>query len=155
SVAVSALALGTFGQNRDKGVFKEYQPGYYQNTILKGIEDTKKEQEHKEKKKAFKVDFSGVSLPTNPEDYTKVWFNSPVSQGQTGTCWCFSTTSFYESEVYRITGQKVKLSEMYIVYWEYVERAKYFVEHRGKMSFGEGSETNALAQIFKTYGEVP
>jgi bleomycin hydrolase len=155
SVAAAVFSFGGFAQNRDKGTFKEYQPGYYQNTILKGIDETKKEQNPKEKKKAFKVDFSGMSLPTNPDDYTKVWFNSPISQGQTGTCWCFSTTSFYESEVYRITGQKVKLSEMFVVYWEYVERAKYFVEHRGKMSFGEGSETNALAQIFKTYGEVP
>jgi len=41
------------------------------------------------------------------------------------------------------------------VYWEYVERAKYFVQNRGEMSFGEGSETNAVAKIMKMYGVVP
>ena len=44
---------------------------------------------------------------------------------------------------------------MYIVYWEYVERAAYFVASRGNMIFGEGSETNAVAKNMKKYGMVP
>jgi C1A family cysteine protease len=38
-----------------------------------------------------------------------------ISQGNTGTCWSFSTSSFLESEIERLTGEKVDLSEMYTV----------------------------------------
>ena len=62
---------------------------------------------------------------------------------------------FIESEAYRITGVQVKLSEMYFVYWEYVERAKYFVKTRGEMYFAEGSEANAVIKNMKLYGAVP
>ena len=35
-----------------------------------------------------------------------------ISQGRTGTCWSFSTTSFLESEAFRITGELHDFSEM-------------------------------------------
>lgn len=142
--------------NKDKAVFKEYKPGYYKNTILKGISDYDEKQDTKPKtRRRFKIDLTDKTYPIDPDLYKKQWHNEVISQGNTGTCWCFSTTSFYESEVFRITGKKVKLSEMYPVYWEYVERAKYFVENRGKMYFGEGSETNAVARMYAKYGTVP
>jgi len=37
------------------------------------------------------------------------------SQGVTGTCWSYSTSSFLESEIKRITKMDVDLSEMYTV----------------------------------------
>ena len=120
AVAISLPALA-----QDKGTFQEYKPGYYQNSILKGISDYEEKQEEKKPYMMFKMDLEGKNLPTDPEKYTQQWHNSVISQGNTGTCWCFSTTSFYESEIQRQTGKKVKLSEMYTVYWEYVERAKY------------------------------
>jgi bleomycin hydrolase len=70
-------------------------------------------------------------------------------------CWCFSTTSFLESEIYRITKKQVKLSELYTVYWEYVEKARRFVQERGNSEFGEGSESNAVLRDWKKYGIVP
>jgi bleomycin hydrolase len=57
--------------------------------------------------------------------------------------------------VYRQTKQQVKISEMYTAYWEYVEKAKYFVQQRGNSFFGEGSEGNAVTRIMKMYGAVP
>lgn len=96
-----------------------------------------------------------MNLPVDPDKYTKIWHTGVISQGNTGTCWCFSTTSFYESEVKRLTGKEIKLSEMYTVYWEYVERARYFVQNRGEMSLGEGSQTMAVARMMKKYGAVP
>jgi bleomycin hydrolase len=57
--------------------------------------------------------------------------------------------------VYRITKKKVKLSEIYTVYWEYVEKAKEFVKTRGNSLFAEGSEANAVTRIWKTYGVIP
>src|SRR5687768_394994 len=105
-----ALASVSYAQERTKSLFREGQPGYWQNTIQKNLKEA---ETPKEKPKHFKVDFSGMNLPTNIEDYKQIWHTKPISQGNTGTCWCYSTTSFYESEVKRISGQEVKLSEMY------------------------------------------
>ncbi len=152
-----AAAFQTFAQKpeKDNAVFKTKEKGFYQNVVLKDIRDYESSKEGKKPQRYFSVDFSGKSFPTDPENYSRQWHNPPVSQGRTGTCWCFSSTSFMESEVYRQTGQEVKLSEMFTVYYEYVERAKYFVQHRGDMNFGEGSEVNATPVIMKLYGAVP
>jgi len=157
SLAFALMAVIVFAQapHKDKAIFKEYQPGYYQNYILKGIEDFNKKDEAPKTEPRFKMDFSGMNLPTDIDLYKKQWCNDPVSQGNTGTCWCFSATSYFESEIYRLTQQKVKLSEMYTVYWEYVEKAKYYIKTRGESAFGEGSEANAVTRIWKAYGIVP
>ncbi|WP_337866284.1 C1 family peptidase [Ignavibacterium sp.] len=52
-------------------------------------------------------------------------------------------------------NEKVKLSEMFTSYWEYVEKAKRFISEKGNSFFGEGNEANAVARIYKTYGVVP
>ncbi len=101
------------------------------------------------------MDYSGYDLPTAVDQFTQQWYNPPVSQGWTGTCWSFSTTSYLESEIYRVTNQKIKLSEMFTVYWEYVEKATRFVRERGNSAFEEGSEANAVTRMWKKYGIVP
>jgi len=154
-LAAMAIAATSIAQEKDKGTFVEYQNGFYQNSILKGIQEFKESGKVKPVYHRYFVDLSDRNLPTDPDSYTSQWHNNPISQGNTGTCWCYSTTSFYESEIFRQSGKKVKLSEMYTVYWEYVERARYFVEQRGKMHLGEGSETNAVARMMDMYGAVP
>ncbi len=145
----------TFPQERhkDKGVFVEKKPGYYQNVIMKSIREFNNKRQ--EPKKIFRVDVSNYDLPKSVDEFKSVWHNAPISQGNTGTCWSFSTTSFFESEVYRLTGKKVKLSEMFTVYWEYVEKAMEYVRTRGKSLFAQGSEANAVTRIWKEYGIVP
>jgi bleomycin hydrolase len=44
---------------------------------------------------------------------------------------------------------------MWTAYWEYVEKAKGWVKTRGKMHFGEGSQSNAVKRIYNDYGVVP
>jgi len=129
----------------------------YKNEFFEEIEKASKEffDKKKESKKVFKVDFTGLDLPKSKDEFTYFWHNDPLSQGLTGTCWSFSTTSFFESEIYRINNRKVKLSENYTVYWEYVEKARRFVRERGNSSFGEGSEANAVRRMWKEYGVVP
>lgn len=142
-----------FPQVKDKAVFTESKPGFYQE-MMKEIEAFN--QKEKQKRKSFKLDFSSYkNLPKSLDEFKYFWFNEPISQGQTGTCWSFSTTSFYESEVYRLHNKKVKLSEMFTAYWEYVEKAKRYIRERGDSFFGEGSEANAVTRIYKTYGVVP
>jgi len=87
--------------------------------------------------------------------YKYQWHNNSLSQGNAGTCWCYSTTSFFESEVYRLSGKKIKLSEIYTVYWEYIDKAKRFVEMRGNSLFDEGSEANAVIRVWREHGIVP
>lgn len=139
-------------QEKNKGVFVEPKPGYYLE-IKKMIDEFNNPP--KEKKKVFKLDFSGMDIPKSKEEFKYFWHSEPVNQGQTGTCWSFSTTSFFESEVYRLTGKKVELSPMFNVYWEYVEKVKEYVRTRGKSLVDEGSEANAVTRIFKQYGAVP
>jgi len=139
-------------QEKNKGVFAEPKPGFYQE-IKKGIDEFNNPT--KEKKKSFKLDFTGMNYPQSKEEFKYFWHNDPVSQGQTGTCWSFSTTSFFESEVYRLTGKKVVLSPIFTAYWEYVEKVKEFVCTRGKSIVEEGSEANAVTRIYKIYGAVP
>lgn len=105
--------------------------------------------------RAFRLDFAGISHPESVSDFTRSWHNAPVSQGFSGMCWCFSTTSFFESEIYRLSRKEVKLSELYTVYWEYVEKARRYIEERGNSEFSEGSEANAVPRIWKQYGVVP
>jgi bleomycin hydrolase len=51
--------------------------------------------------------------------------------------------------------KEVKLSEMFTVYWEFVEKARRFVEERGNSAFAEGSEANAVTRMWEKYGVVP
>ncbi len=155
-IAFIIIGYAAIAQQNEKGVFKSYEPGYFQNSILKGIEEFETQKATpKLSKPTFKADPLLYNIPTSKEGFTSYWHFEPVSQGNTNTCWSFSTTSFLESEVYRTTGQKVKLSEIYTVYYEYLERAENWVETRGNMHFGEGSEGNAVTKIWKKYGIVP
>ena len=153
-IIILSFLISISAQDRkDQGNIVEEKDGYYNNEILKSIDEFNEPE--KERKKDFKMDFSGMDLPKSKDEFTSYWFNDPVSQGRTGTCWCFSTTSFFETEIYRLHGMKVKLSEMYTVYWEYVEKAKRFIKERGDSEFEEGSEANAVPRIWKMYGVVP
>ena len=152
AILIFISASFTIPQEKNKGVFVEPKDGFYKE-IEKGIDDFKNST--KEKKKSFKLDFTGINYPQSKEEFKYYWHNDPISQGNTGTCWTFSTTSFFESEVYRLTGNQVRISPIYTAYWEYVEKVKEFVRTRGKSIVEEGSEANAVTRIYKMYGAVP
>jgi bleomycin hydrolase len=103
----------------------------------------------------FKLDFSTIDRPSSVSEFKTVWHNPPISQAISGMCWCFSATSFFESEVYRLSKREIKLSELHTVYWEYVEKARGFVRERGNSVFSQGSEADAVKRIWKKYGVVP
>ncbi len=154
---ICSLGSVSFAQtlNKDKGTFKTYEPGYFQNSILKGIEEFESQKGIAKQPSTFKVDISTLNIPASKDDFKSFWHNAPVSQGNTNTCWSFSTTSYLESEIFRTTGQKVSLSPIHTVYYEYIERAENWVKTRGNMNFGEGSEGNAVTKIWRKYGIVP
>lgn len=154
---LSFIFIGiSFSQNKtDKMIFQKYEAGFYQNVILKDVNAVEQAQEVSSVKSYPEMDQSGMDLPNKLTNYTSFWSNPPISQGNAGSCWCYSTTSFMESEIYRMTQQKVKLSETYSIYWEYVEKAKEYVRTRGESNFDEGSEANAVTRIMNKYGAMP
>lgn len=139
-------------ERRDKALFKPKSNEFYE-AMKKG------NQAFQEPKVApqlvLRMDQSNVDAPKSLAEFKTIVYQKPESQGETGTCWCFSTTSFYESEIKRLNGQNIQLSELYTVYWQYVEKAREFVRTRGTSLFDEGSETEAVADMMKLYGVVP
>ena len=75
----------------------------------------------------------------------------PVAQYLTGTCWSFSTTSFYESEIKRLSGKEIKLSEMWTAYCEYPGQGQTVHRHPRQLGirggFGGGGGAPRLENL--------
>lgn len=155
TTVIGLVSMVIFGQQPNKGKFIVYEPGYYQNTILKGVEQFNVNKEAVAPASTFKLDPAGLFIPDDKAAFTTLWHLPPVSQGNTNTCWAFSAVSMLESEIYRLSRQEIKLSEMFIAYHEYLERAKLYVQTRGNIYIGEGSEMNAVIKNIKKYGILP
>ncbi|MEA1885822.1 MAG: C1 family peptidase [Bacteroidota bacterium] len=81
---------------------------------------------------------------------------TPVkNQSRSGTCWCFATTSFVESELMRINKGEYNLSEMFIVRHNYVDRLEDNYLRRGKGNLGQGSLSHDWMEVFSDHGMVP
>ncbi len=78
-----------------------------------------------------------------------------ISQGRTGTCWSFSTSSFLESEIVRLTGKHIDLSEMYTVRNTYPSKAWNYIMRQGKTQFSEGGLAHDVINSVAQYGLVP
>jgi len=77
------------------------------------------------------------------------------SQGNTGTCWSFSASSFIESEIYRTSGKMIDISEMYNVRHTYNAKAWNYVMRQGKIQFSEGGLAHDVMNSIKLNGLVP
>lgn len=81
---------------------------------------------------------------------------TPVKdQASTGTCWCFATTSFIESELLRMGKGEYDLSEMFIVRQKYMNQIADNYLRQGKGNVGEGSLAHTVTNAFKQVGIVP
>jgi len=81
---------------------------------------------------------------------------TPVkNQASTGTCWCFATTSFIESELLRMGKGEYDLSEMFIVRDNYTDKLNDNYLRQGKGNLGPGSVGHDWMYGFKNYGIVP
>ncbi len=175
-LVMAAAPLCTLAKKPQKEQDKAVYVKHVEDPVLKALEDADKKQaeqaeaatraivdaqkaalkKEREDRKDLRVDMKGLVKPSSPAAFkVQGWHFPPVAQYLTGTCWDFSTTSFFESEIHRLTGQDVKLSEMWTVYYEYLEKARRYIETRGYSEFSEGSESNAVPIIWKKYGVVP
>lgn len=81
---------------------------------------------------------------------------TPVkNQNRTGTCWCFSTLGFLESELLRMGKGEYDLSEMFIVSKSYKDKAEKFVRLHGELNYAQGGSFEDVLQAWKDYGIVP
>lgn len=78
-----------------------------------------------------------------------------ISQDRTGTCWSYSTSSFLESEIIRLTGNRIDLSEMYTVRNTYSNKATNYVMRQGKAQFSQGGLAHDVMNSVKKNGIVP
>lgn len=151
-LVIACFLLQGFSFCQDQGTYQKQDSSFW--TYIQD-EIAKFDQKKPPEPKRFRMDFSGKQYPLELSTYTMNWHNDPISQGNSGTCWDFCTTSFYESEIYRLSGRKVKLSEMYTAYWETVEKCRGFIRTRGNSLVAEGSQSSAVKRIWKKYGIVP
>lgn len=76
-------------------------------------------------------------------------------QSRSGTCWCFSTLSFLESEILRAGGPALHLSEMWIVRHSFMDKAEKYVRMHGSLNFAEGGASHDVTEGIKAHGIVP
>ena len=104
---------------------------------------------------------SGMAQEANKEEgfvFTTVKANPVTSvknQNRAGTCWCYSTLGFIESELLRMGKGEYDLSEMYIVHNTYLDRADIAVRTHGDVSFSQGGSFYDVLYGMKTFGLVP
>lgn len=89
------------------------------------------------------------------EDQVTVKALPVENQGRSGTCWCFSTLDFMESEMIRMEKEPVNLSEMYIVRRAYQKKARKYVRMHGKINFAAGGAINDNFEVMEEYGLMP
>lgn len=77
------------------------------------------------------------------------------NQGRTGTCWSFSSLSFFESEIIRLGHGKHNLSEMFIARNAYIGKAENFLRMYGTFTFGPGGAFHDIPWVIRRYGIVP
>lgn len=81
---------------------------------------------------------------------------TPVKdQYRSGTCWSFSGLGFLEAEMLRIGKPVTDLSEMFIVYHAYSDKATKYVRLHGSLNFGAGGAFHDVTNVIKKYGIVP
>ncbi len=81
---------------------------------------------------------------------------TPVkNQQHTGTCWCFATTSFVETEILRMGGPALDLSEMFTVRHAYDHKGRLYVRYHGLANFGPGGQAHDVINMIRQYGFVP
>lgn len=111
-------------------------------------------------KKLFLSVFALASLGISAQNYQfqnviDVESTPVISQDRTGTCWSYATTSFFESEIIRLTGKQIDLSEMYNVRNTYFDKAENYIMRQGKAQFSQGGLAHDVLNSAAKHGLVP
>ena len=84
---------------------------------------------------------------------------NPISgirdQNRSGTCWDYSTLSFFEAEIMKATGKEYDLCESFIANKTYMDRAIQVVRYHGDCQFAQGGSSEDVLATMKTHGICP
>ena len=77
------------------------------------------------------------------------------NQNRAGTCWCYSSLAFIESELLRMGKGEYDFSEMFLVHNTYLDRADKAVRTHGDVSFAQGGSFYDVIYGMEAFGLVP
>ena len=80
---------------------------------------------------------------------------SVKDQNRSGTCWDYSTLSFFEAEILKKTGKTYDLCESFVANKTYMERAIQVVRYHGDCQFAQGGSSEDVLATLKTHGICP
>jgi len=98
------------------------------------------------------------SVKSNKPVFTTVKENPITSiknQNRSGTCWAYSTLSFFEAEILKATGKTYDLCEMFVANHTYMDRAVKAVRMHGDVSFEQGGSAYDVLYCLQHYGICP
>ena len=81
--------------------------------------------------------------------------NPVQDQSLSSTCWSFASNSFIESELMKHSVSPVKLSEMFIARYSYINKVYQYLAKRGGVFFTPGGQFHDVIKVIKKYGMVP
>jgi len=76
-------------------------------------------------------------------------------QNRSGTCWNYSTLSFFEAEILKATGKTYDLCESFVENKTYMDRAIQVVRYHGDCQFAQGGSAEDVLATMKTWGICP
>ena len=76
-------------------------------------------------------------------------------QNRSGTCWAYSTLSYFEAEILKATGKTYDLCESFVANKTYMDRAIQVVRLHGDCQFAQGGSAYDVLYCLKNYGICP
>ena len=76
-------------------------------------------------------------------------------QNRSGTCWAYSTLSYFEAEILKATGKTYDLCESFVANKTYMDRAIQVVRLHGDCQFSQGGSAYDVLYCLKNYGICP
>lgn len=111
----------------------------------------------------FAMSASAVTQDNKKENPNKPVFTvvkeNPITsiknQNRSGTCWDYSTLSFFESEILKATGKTYDLCESFVANKTYMDRAIQVVRFHGDCEFAQGGSAYDVLHCLQNYGICP
>ena len=100
-----------------------------------------------EKDQAKEEGFKFTVIKENP-------ITSVKNQSRAGTCWCYSSLAFLESELLKAGKGTYDFSEMFLVENTYFDRAEAAVRTHGDVSFSQGGSFYDVMYGMEHFGLV-
>lgn len=76
-------------------------------------------------------------------------------QNRSGTCWAYSTLSYFEAEILKKTGKTYDLCESFVANKTYMDRAVQVVRLHGDCQFSQGGSCYDPLYCMQNYGICP